>query len=243
MPSRNLIDTKRESRPLQEMFSGIPDRYDLLNRLLTFRMDEIWRRIAVKSIQDINPSRFLDLGCGTGDLASRAAKTLKKNCVISCMDFSEPMIKQARKKIERIGRRMNFILADASEIPIRSKSIDVVGISFAFRNITWKNRNRHRILSEIYRVLAPGGKLIIIESSQPRSTVIRFLFHLYLNFAVAGPGGLISGHRGAYRYLARSAKDFYTIEELTSLLRGAGFRQVQNRKLNCGIAALTIAEK
>jgi demethylmenaquinone methyltransferase/2-methoxy-6-polyprenyl-1,4-benzoquinol methylase len=118
-----------------------------------------------------------------------------------------------------------------------------VGISFAFRNLTYKNPKTKLYLAEILRVLKPGGKFVIVESSQPRSAIIRALFHLYLRAFVYPVGYLLSGNKGAYRYLAESAARFYGPHELGQLLVGAGFGAVRYRRLFFGAAAVRVAAK
>ena len=128
-------------------------------------------------------------------------------------------------------------------MPFGNKSLDVVGIAFAFRNLTYKNPDREIFLREIFRTLDDHGKFVIVETSQPDKKWLRSLFHLYLRIIVAGLGGLLSGHKGAYRYLAASANNFYTPGELKALLIQAGFNRVSYKSLLGGIAGITIAIK
>ena len=225
------------------MFSSISAEYDAMNRLLTLLLDRVWRKKAANSIISLQPKRFLDLCCGTGDLAVRIAQGLGNLTSISCMDFSFPMLERARQKLLKIDSDAQLILADAACMPFPENTFNVIGIAFAFRNLTWHNQRRDQFLSEIHRVLTPDGVLIIVESSQPNSALLRFLFHRYLDLFVAPLGGLISDHPNAYRYLARSARQYHTTEELTSILVNTGFKNVHHRRLLGGVAALTIAYK
>jgi demethylmenaquinone methyltransferase/2-methoxy-6-polyprenyl-1,4-benzoquinol methylase len=237
-----MIELKKQN-PLQKMFSSISAEYDVMNRLLTFLLDEVWRKKAANSIIPLQPKRFLDLCCGTGDLAVRVAQGLGSVTSISCMDFSFPMLEKAREKLLKIDSDVHLILADAACMPFPENTFDVIGIAFAFRNLTWHNKRRDQFLSEIHRVLIPDGVLIIVESSQPRSVLLKFLFHRYLDLIVAALGGLISGHPNAYRYLAHSARQYHTTEELISILLNTGFKNVHHRRLLGGVAALTTAHK
>jgi demethylmenaquinone methyltransferase / 2-methoxy-6-polyprenyl-1,4-benzoquinol methylase len=224
------------------MFSSVPRRYDLINRLFTLRLDERWRALAAAECLEGPPARALDLCTGTGDLAIRLAAAGGAGAVTG-VDFSMPMLEVARMKAGRHAVAVSFAAGDAAALPFRDRSFGVVGIAFGFRNLTYRNPGRDRYLSEILRVLAPGGRLVIVESSQPRSRIFRALAHLYIRTAVSFVGGIVSGQRGAYRYLAHSAIHFFNPGELTVLLMEAGFSRVENRPLLCGVAAIHVAYK
>ncbi len=227
------------------MFDAVPRRYDLINRLFTFRLDERWRARAAGICLREEPRRVLDLGCGTGDLALHLARRAGAGTEVIGADFSEPVLEAARAKATAAGLdgRVSFASADASELPFTEAHFDAVGIAFAFRNLTWRNPLRERYLSEVLRVLTPGGRFVIVESSQPGSSVLRSLVHWYLRVIVTRLGGAISGRRGAYRYLAESARKFHPPEEVTSMLLGAGFSRVDWRRLMGGVAAIHVARK
>jgi len=228
---------------LQRMFSAVPRRYDLLNRLLTFGIDRRWRRRAVRACLAEHPQRVLDLCTGTGDLAVMLAAAAKPGVSIVAADFAEPMLEAARRKAaERVvAERIEFRIADAAALPFADGEFDTVGIAFGFRNLTWKNPNRDRHLAEVHRVLARGGRFVVVETSRPPSTLLRVGSDAWYA-AVVGPlGGLVSGESGAYRYLSRSARGFYRAEEVDDLLLGAGFSTVEHRLLLGGVAALHVA--
>jgi demethylmenaquinone methyltransferase/2-methoxy-6-polyprenyl-1,4-benzoquinol methylase len=243
MGTDSLTDTKNW-RPLEKMFNEVPARYDMLNRVLTWRLDERWRRMAARACLEGAPSMVLDLCTGTGDLAIRLAKQVNNETSIQAIDYSQPMLSEARKKAKEANlRNIEFIHGDAASMPLENEVLDVIGIAFAFRNLTYKNRDREKFLDEIYRVLKPHGKFVIVESSQPQNRLIRSLFRLYLKIFVAGIGGWLSGHKGAYRYLAASARNFYEPAEIKQLLTGTGFNKVEHRPFLGGIAGLTVATK
>jgi demethylmenaquinone methyltransferase/2-methoxy-6-polyprenyl-1,4-benzoquinol methylase len=236
-------EMKAQGKPLQKMFNQVPQNYDFLNRLLTLRLDELWRKKAARAILKENPQSVMDLGTGTGDLAIRLSK-MRNNIQLTGYDFSSSMLKVAQKKADKHDlKNISFIEGDAADMPFNDETFDIVSISFAFRNITFKNPNTHYYLKEIFRVLKPNGKFIIVESSQPENKVIRRLFHAYLKYLVSGIGGKISESKGAYHYLAYSAKHFYTPEELKELLLKYGFGKVNHKPMFFGAAALTIASK
>ncbi len=225
------------------MFSEVPESYDLINRLFTLRLDERWRRRAAEACLAAGAARVLDLCTGTGDLAVRVASAAGKRADVYGVDFSMAMLEYARVKAARAGVPALFAAGDASELPFQDGAFGVITIAFGFRNLTYRNPGRDRYLAEILRVLETGGRFVIVESSQPRSGIFRALVHLYTKIVVSFIGGIVSGQRGAYNYLAHSAVNFYGPEELSDLLRSAGFSRVEHHPLLGGVAALHIAYK
>ena len=231
-------------RPLQKMFTDVPPGYDLMNRILTLRFDEKWRKKAALECVSGRTAKVLDLCTGTGDLALHISKKLNGESVITGLDYSRPMLEIARQKSEKSGRgNIAFVEGDAAALPFKDSELDAIGIAFAFRNLSYKNPDRDKFLSEIVRVLSDTGKFVIVETSQPANRLIRWFFHSYLRIVVAGLGGWLSGHRSAYRYLSASAVNFYPPDELAQLLRAAGFKSIKHRALLGGIAAITTAQK
>jgi demethylmenaquinone methyltransferase / 2-methoxy-6-polyprenyl-1,4-benzoquinol methylase len=226
------------------MFMAVPPSYDFLNRLLTFRMDELWRRKAAQIILTGQPGRILDLCSGTGDLALRLGKNALNGTEVLALDYSEPMLEQARKKaLKRKIDNVNFIHGDAASMPFSDGYFDRVGIAFAFRNLTFKNPDTEKFLSEIIRVLKSGGLFVAVETSQPANKVWRHLYHFYLRYITAPLGGVISGHGHAYRYLSWSALNFYENEDMKKILLNSGFSQVNYTSLFGGIAAIWVCKK
>jgi demethylmenaquinone methyltransferase / 2-methoxy-6-polyprenyl-1,4-benzoquinol methylase len=227
------------------MFTAVPPRYDLVNRIITLGQDRRWRRLAALVCLDEKPQRVLDLGCGTGDLSINIARLAGEEVEITGLDYSPPMLARARQKAVRAGvaKKVAFIHGEASRLPFADAYFDVVGISFAFRNLTYKNPLSRSHLAEVYRVLRPGGRYVIVESSQPENRFVRGLFQLYLRAFVKPVGILLSGNRGAYRYLVESAARFYSPREVQEMLVTAGFRDVTYRPLLFGAAGIHIAIK
>jgi demethylmenaquinone methyltransferase/2-methoxy-6-polyprenyl-1,4-benzoquinol methylase len=237
-PGQNLY----KSRPLNRFFSEVPERYDLINRLFTLRLDEKWRKKATRECLQDDPKHVMDLGTGTGDLAIRIAKRGGKDIEITGYDFSEPMLAIARKKAEKAGvGSIRFIYGDAVQMPFPDAYFDAIGIAFAFRNLTYHNPDTDKYLAEVLRVLKPGGHFAIVESSQPKSRFLKKIIHLYLDIAVYRVGGMISGNKKAYHYLAHSAKNYYNPREVEKLLLRAGFSSVAHKPFGYGIAGLYTA--
>ena len=239
------IDKSTAAKPLQRMFTAVPPRYDLINRVITWGMDECWRRTAARECLAAKPKRVLDIGCGTGDLIINIARRSGTDVELVGLDYSPPMLAKAAAKARRItpGRKITFIEGNVASLPFPDGYFDCVGISFAFRNLTYKNPLARPHLAEVLRVLAPGGRYVIVETSQPECRLIRWLFHLYLRLIVSRLGQWLSGNKGAYYYLAESAADFYTSGEVKQLLMGAGFREVFYRPLFFGAAGVHSALK
>jgi len=237
--------TLAQKKPLHGMFSDIPHRYDLINHVITWGLDKRWRWEAARECLISRPERILDLCCGTGDLAINIARLAWNGVELAGVDYSQPMLEIAVKKVGLLPRerKVSFIHSDAADLPFPDGYFGSVGISFAFRNLTYRNPLARRHIAEILRVLRPSGRCVIVESSQPRIKVIRKLFHLYLRQFAFRIGYLLSGNRGAYRYLAESAARFYTPEELRELLLTAGFREVSFRPLFFGVVGICVAAK
>jgi demethylmenaquinone methyltransferase/2-methoxy-6-polyprenyl-1,4-benzoquinol methylase len=232
-----------QTRPLHGMFTAVPRRYDLVNHVITWFLDIRWRRKAAEECLSVHPKRVLDLCCGTGDLAIDIGRLADRSVEVTGIDYSEPMLSIANTKAAASETEVIFIYGDAAAMPFCDSYFDCIGISFAFRNITYKNPLTKSYLSEVYRVLSPGGRFVIVETSQPKSGLIRTLFHLYLRWFVANIGHWLSGNKSAYRYLAESARNFYSTDEVKDLLLSSGFTEFLSRPLLLGAAAIYIAVK
>lgn len=235
----------KRTKPLYDIFTDVPRRYDLVNHVITLGFDWRWRRQAARQCLDSSPERVLDLCCGTGDLAVNIARMAGDGLTVTGVDYSRPMLDIAAAKAKQLSgdRKISFVDGEAADLPFPGDSFDCVGISFAFRNLTYKNPLAKSHLAEVFRVLSDGGLFVIVETSQPKSWLLRKLFHLYLRYFVSPVGHLLSGNKQAYRYLAESAARFYNPEEIRELLLAAGFRQVLCHPLLMGTVAIYVAVK
>lgn len=239
----NPSEHKKE-RPLYRIFTAVPPSYDLINRIFTLRLDERWRKQAAKECLADNPGKVMDLCTGTGDLAVRLAKDSGGKVEITGYDYSQPMLDLARTKAVKNGRdNIRFIQGDAAAMPFDDNYFDAIGIAFAFRNLTFKNHDTARFLKEIHRVLKPGGRFVIIESSQPRWGWLKVMFRIWTRYFVYPIGSLLSGNRAAYKYLSYSVIHYYQPEEICDLLKGYGFSEVTFKQLTGGVSALHVAVK
>ena len=233
------------SRPLQRMFTEVPPRYDLINTVITWGLDRRWRKKAAEECLSGKPKQMLDLCCGTGDLALTVCRLGRGGIRVVGIDYSPPMLELARKKALSLGddRYISFTHGDVASLLFPEASFDCAGISFAFRNLTYRNPVARRHLTEVRRVLTDGGRYVIVETSQPNSRFIRRLFHWYLSWFVYRVGFWLSGNRGAYNYLAESAAGFYTAGEVEDMLLEAGFREVLYRPFMFGVVGIHVAVK
>jgi demethylmenaquinone methyltransferase/2-methoxy-6-polyprenyl-1,4-benzoquinol methylase len=240
-------DEASQSRFLHDVFTVVPPRYDLINHLMTWGLDGRWRRMAARECLAAKPGRVLDLCCGTGDLVLAIARLGGEKIEVLGIDYSQPMLAKAERKAGRSGdsQRLSFVCGDIARIPFPDAYFDCIGISFAFRNLTYQNPLAGRYLAEVLRVLKNGGRFVILESSQPhpRPGFIKWLHHLYVRHFVFRLGWLVSGDKESYRYLADSVVNFYGAEELKKLLMEAGFGRVSFRRLFLGAAAIHVAVK
>ena len=179
------------SEGVRKIFAEVPRTYELVNHLLTFGMDMVWRRRAVRIAVKDGGSRWLDVCSGTGETAAYLSRRAPAGTEVFAADFSEPMLRQAAMKPE--AGRIEFLRAEADDLPFDDNSLDLVTISFATRNINTSRNGLLRCFREFHRVLKPGGRFVNLETSQPSSRLLRSLLHVYVRLVVRRLGGAISG--------------------------------------------------
>jgi len=237
-------DQQKEGRPLYKIFTAVPPSYDLVNRLFTLRLDESWRIQAARECLADHPVKIMDLCTGTGDLAIRIAKMSNGGPEITGYDYSKPMLDIAKRKAAKTRlQNITFLQGDAAAMHFPDDYFDSIGIAFAFRNLTFKNHDTPKFLTEIRRVLKPGGRFVIVESSQPKWPWLRALFRFYTRYIVYPIGSRASGNKAAYKYLSYSVINYYRPEEICDLLKSYGFSEVTFKRLTGGISALHVAVK
>lgn len=217
------------------MFAGIAPRYDLLNHILSFHVDKLWRRAAVRAACVGQSSQVLDVCAGTGDLTFAFARHASQAIGT---DFTPEMIALARKK-GSASTCARFAVADTLQLPFADARFDAVSVAFGIRNVAdWR-----RGVAEMARVAKPGGKIVILEFSQPKNRFLRACFGLYFRRFVPWIGRLVSRDPEAYRYLPESVAAFATPEELSQGMESAGLREVRIQRLTGGIASLIVGSK
>jgi demethylmenaquinone methyltransferase/2-methoxy-6-polyprenyl-1,4-benzoquinol methylase len=212
------------------MFGQVAPRYDLLNHLLSFNIDKLWRRHTVRRLQpvlDRPDALVLDLCCGTGDLA--IALRAEARAAVFGTDFCHPMLTVAAGK-----STLPFFEADALELPLAAGSLDLVTVAFGFRNLA----NYERGLQELLRVLKPGATLAILEFSTPPNPIFRRLYSFYSERILPRVGSAVSGAGEAYTYLPESVRTFPDAPGLRTMMQDAGFCDVRFELLTFGIVAL-----
>jgi len=237
-------DEREAASMIREMFSRIAPRYDLLNHLLSFSLDRVWRRRTARRFRHIltRPhANVLDLCCGTGDLtlalAAAAVTKCHEGATVWGSDFAHPMLVRALEKSAAKGVR--YFEADAMRLPCADASVALVTAAFGFRNLA----NYEAGLREIHRVLRPGGEAGILEFAAPRNRFIGMMYRLYFSHIVPRVGGSISGNRAAYAYLPVSVDKFPEREELHANMHQIGFRDAHTELWTFGIVALHTARK
>lgn len=236
----NLPKPEDKKRFVREKFAAISPSYDFLNSLLSLRIDHLWRRRVARLFADRPEGRILDLCAGTLPLALELARRAPARRVVA-VDFCADMLKAGLSRLagdERVGR-IHPVCGDGEAIPLAGASCIGCTIAFGIRNLAHADRG----LSEMRRVLAPGGRLVILEFSRPANPLIKPIYNFYLNTVLPAVAGRISGDRAAYRYLADSIAAFYEPEELMAMMRQAGFARVRRVPLTFGIVSLYIGEK
>ncbi|HSQ76832.1 MAG TPA: bifunctional demethylmenaquinone methyltransferase/2-methoxy-6-polyprenyl-1,4-benzoquinol methylase UbiE [Bacteroidota bacterium] len=221
------------------MFDAIAYRYDLLNHVLSGGADFYWRRQAVESLRDVRPRRILDVATGTADFAI-AALRLKPDEVVG-VDIAENMLAIGRAKIRRMGAGdvIRLRTGEAEHLEFEDGAFDAAMVAFGARNF----EHLHRGLCEMQRVLRPGGRIVVLEFSQPTATPFRQLYLFYFRRILPLLGRMVSKDRRAYTYLPDTVMKFPQGEEFLAILKDAGIRSPRQHRLTFGIATIYIGEK
>jgi demethylmenaquinone methyltransferase/2-methoxy-6-polyprenyl-1,4-benzoquinol methylase len=225
------------------MFGEIAHRYDFLNHVLSVSIDRRWRRLAAQKVQeltrDIQPTQYLDLCSGTGDLAIELYTRLRIPVVAA--DFCHPMLVRSLLKTRglQLDGPIRTVEADSMTIPFKTDAFDAVTIAFGLRNL----EDPMKGLEEMRRVLRPDGALLVLEFSRPVVPLLRSAFEIYFHRILPRVGAWISGQKTAYRYLPDSVSRFPSQIELAAMMERVGFRNVAYRNLSGGIAAIHWALK
>jgi demethylmenaquinone methyltransferase/2-methoxy-6-polyprenyl-1,4-benzoquinol methylase len=229
---------ERDPERVARMFTEISARYDLLNRVLSLGLDGPWRRTAVRMARPEGARRVLDLATGTGDFAFEFLRSRKFRGEVLGLDFSEEMIRRARKKASarRVSNRVQFRVGDALDIPEPDGYFDVVASGFGVRNFA----DLERALLEAHRVLAPGGRLVILDFFRKKEgPVLRY----YMDEVLPRVGRWISRSPSAYSYLRETKRGFLSPDEFVALLSSLGCTPVVLRTLTWGIAHVVLGTK
>jgi demethylmenaquinone methyltransferase/2-methoxy-6-polyprenyl-1,4-benzoquinol methylase len=221
------------------MFDNIAGNYDFLNHFLSLGIDIFWRKRLVRKLQKQKPHNILDVATGTADLAIAMMKIKPFNVV--GIDISNGMLEVGRKKIKEkdLEKTIQLQQADSEDLPFEDATFDAVTVSFGARNF----ENLQKGLSEMARVLKPGGKIYILEFSKPTLFPFKQLYDFYFKFVLPLIGKLLSKDNAAYSYLPESVKAFPHGKELNSIIENCGYTNAKNHPLTMGIASIYTAQK
>ncbi|HJY22466.1 MAG TPA: bifunctional demethylmenaquinone methyltransferase/2-methoxy-6-polyprenyl-1,4-benzoquinol methylase UbiE [Hanamia sp.] len=238
VPFKNSTESK--TKQVENMFDKIAFRYDFLNRFLSAGIDVGWRKKAIKQLLSLQPKKILDVATGTGDFAITGYEILKPD-KITGIDISDGMLDIGRKKILKAGlqNHIELLNGDSEAILFDDNSFDAVTVAFGVRNFEHLENG----LSEIKRVLRPGGKLIVLECTKPSMPVIKQLYHFYMKFITPKIGKIIAKNNDAYQYLNDSVLQFPEKENFIHILNQSNYRNAFYKTLTLGICTIYCAEK
>lgn len=236
-PYKDSKDKKKEQ--VESMFDNISSNYDGLNRVISFGIDQSWRRKVIKLISDSKAQTVVDIATGTGDLAIALAKENVEHVV--GIDISNGMLDVGRKKIksQNLSENIDMVQADSEDLPYPDNTFDAATVAFGVRNF----ENLDKGLSEIYRVLKPDGLFVILETSNPTKFPFKQGYFFYSKYILPLIGKLFSKDKDAYRYLSESASVFPFGEAFNNILKKNGFINVKDFPQTFGAATIYIASK
>jgi demethylmenaquinone methyltransferase/2-methoxy-6-polyprenyl-1,4-benzoquinol methylase len=221
---------------IEGMFDAIAGRYDVLNHVLSAGIDYTWRRRAIASLALTGTERVLDLCTGTADLAIAARVASPPAALVVGVDFSHEMLRVGHAKVRRaaLGTSVVLVRGDAMRIPVADRSVDAVTIAFGIRNV----EQPEVACRDMHRILAPGGRVAILEFAIPTIPVVRAAYLVYFRHVLPRIGKLISRHHAAYEYLPASVGAFSTPDDFVKILRHSGFTDIRAVPLTLGIVFL-----
>jgi demethylmenaquinone methyltransferase/2-methoxy-6-polyprenyl-1,4-benzoquinol methylase len=238
VPFKDSSESKKKQ--VENMFDKIAFRYDFLNRFLSVGIDVSWRKKAIKLLVPFHPEKILDVATGTGDFALTSYEILRPE-KITGIDISEGMLELGRKKITKAGldAHIELLNGDSEAILFGDNSFDAVTVAFGVRNF----ENLEQGLSEIKRVLKPGGRLIVLECTKPSMPVVKQFYNFYMKFITPKIGKIIAKNNDAYQYLNDSVLQFPEKESFIQILNKAAYRNTFYKTLTLGICTIYCAEK
>jgi demethylmenaquinone methyltransferase/2-methoxy-6-polyprenyl-1,4-benzoquinol methylase len=229
------VDETEKAGMVHGVFTNVASRYDVMNDVMSVGIHRLWKDAMMDWLAPRNGQRLLDVAGGTGDIAFRFLKRAP-GATATVLDMTESMLIEGERRSEaaQLAEKLDWVVGDAMALPFEDNSFDVYTISFGIRNVT-------RIpdaLSEAYRVLKPGGRLMVLEFSQLPNDGLQKLYDLYSFNVIPRMGQVIANDRDSYQYLVESIRKFPDQETFASMIRTAGFDRVAYRNLSFGIAAL-----
>ncbi|MGG8497279.1 bifunctional demethylmenaquinone methyltransferase/2-methoxy-6-polyprenyl-1,4-benzoquinol methylase UbiE [Tenacibaculum sp. TC6] len=236
-PYKNSELGKKEQ--VAQMFNNISEDYDGLNRVISLGIDVSWRKKVVKLVGKNNPKQILDIATGTGDLALMMA-SLQPDRIVG-LDISEGMLAVGKQKVSKanLTDKIEMVVGDSENIPFPDNTFDAITVSFGVRNFEDLDKG----LTEILRVLKPGGKFVVLETSNPTKFPFKQGYKFYTNFILPVIGKIFSKDKVAYSYLSESANSFPFGEAFNNILQKNGFKNAKNLPVTFGVASIYTAFK
>ena len=236
---KRKVKEKIKTRLVQNLFSEVSQSYDLMNDFMSFGSHRLWKKILIEKMNIQNNEFIIDVGSGTGDLIKLIAKQNVKT-KIYCIDLNPKMLMQAKKNLKKEEHNdINFLVANAENLPFKKNFFDKYVISFCLRNVT----NIEKALSEAYRILKPGGKFYCLEFSVPNSAILNNIYSKYKNEFIPFLGKIIANNKSAYQYLSESINQFPNQYNLKKEIEEKGFEHVDFLNLFDGIVSIHTAHK
>lgn len=238
VPFKDSTQSKKDQ--VASMFDQIAFRYDFLNRFLSGRLDVLWRKRAIRELKSLGVRNMLDVATGTGDMAIMSYKALKPD-KITGIDISEGMLEIGRKKVAKLllNSQIELLKGDSEAIKANPDTFDAITVAFGVRNF----ENLEKGLGEMYRVLRPGGKLVILEFSKPKKLIFSGLYTMYMKLIAPQAGKWLSKNKDAYKYLHSSVKAFPEGETFLHILQQVGFTETTLKSLSLGICTIYCGTK
>jgi demethylmenaquinone methyltransferase/2-methoxy-6-polyprenyl-1,4-benzoquinol methylase len=232
VPYKEENTSKKEQ--VAKMFDNISHRYDFLNHFLSLGIDKGWRKKAIALLRPLNPRHILDVATGTGDFALQAL-SLEPEKIVG-VDISEGMLEVGRRKVRdrKLEHKIELLKGDSENLPFAENKFDAVTVAFGVRNF----ENLERGLQEIYRVLRPGGRIIVLEFSRPRKFPFKQGYNFYFKTILPKIGRMVSSDKSAYTYLPESVEAFPDGEDFLRILKIVGFKNTQCKVLTFGISSI-----
>jgi demethylmenaquinone methyltransferase/2-methoxy-6-polyprenyl-1,4-benzoquinol methylase len=233
----NTSEEKKEQ--VAHMFDNIANRYDLLNSILSLGIHKGWRKKCVKLLEAKKPQNILDVATGTGDFAIECAKLNPKK--ITGIDISEGMMQFGREKLKKLNldKLIHLESGNAETLNFPDNTFDAIVVGFGVRNF----QNLEKGLANLYRILKPGGQLVILEFSYPKNPVVKGLYNFYFSYITPFIGRIFSKDVRAYTYLTESVKAFPNNENFTAILKQLNYKNTSYKILSLGVAAIYQGEK
>lgn len=238
VPFQDSDKSKKEQ--VAGMFDQIAFRYDLLNRFLSGGIDIYWRKRAIRELKELQPQKILDVATGTADVALMTYKYLKP-AHITGIDISEGMLDFGRQKVAKLGleEKINLLKGDSEAINFPDATFDAITVAFGVRNF----ENLEKGLTEMLRVLKPGGKLVVLEFSKPKQGWFKGIYNLYMKLIAPKAGAWLSKNKDAYQYLNDSVLAFPEGEDFLEILQKSGFQNTYLKRLSLGICTIYCGKK